>query len=101
MTRFAGSRPDHAKAAAKMREHPGVWMHIATCRTSYTAKGVAYRVRTATRQSVYEPTGAFEARVQQLDDGTAVIARWLGPEKEAALRKAAALAAVHAGGDPR
>lgn len=89
----------HAKVAAQLRAHPGVWMQVSVYRTAYTANGIARRIRTAYRQPAYEPAGAYEARVQQVEDGTAVLARWLGPEAEAEARRAAALAAVRAGGD--
>ncbi|MFE9391627.1 hypothetical protein [Streptomyces sp. NPDC006784] len=93
--------PSHAKAAARLREHPGMWMQVAVYPVAYSARGAAHRIRTAYRLPSYEPAGAFEARVEQLDEGTAVVARWLGAQVEADLRQAAALAAVHAGGDPR
>ncbi|WP_431980065.1 hypothetical protein [Streptomyces qinglanensis] len=88
----------HAKAAARLREHPGMWMQVAVYPTAYSAHGAAHRIRTAYRLPAYEPAGAYEARTEQLDEGTAVVARWLGAQVEADLRRAAALAAVHAGG---
>ncbi|MFF9554542.1 hypothetical protein ACF1DY_01740 [Streptomyces albus] len=78
----------HAQVAAQLRAHPGVWMQVSVYRTAY-------------RQPAYEPAGAYEARVQRVEAGTAVLARWLGPEAEAKARRAAALAAVRAGGEPQ
>ncbi|MDJ1132445.1 hypothetical protein [Streptomyces iconiensis] len=90
-------RADHAAAVRHLRAHPGMWSELSTHRVGYAARQLAHRIHTAYRLPHYEPAGAYEAQVADRDDTSIVIVRWLGPHREAALRKAAALAAVRAG----
>lgn len=92
---------NHKAVVARLRAHPGIGQEVSAHRARYTATRAAWRVRTAYDAPLYAPAGAFEARVVDWEDDALVVARWLGPQQEAALWQAAALAAVRAGGAPR
>ncbi|MFI1702010.1 hypothetical protein ACH419_39520 [Streptomyces bobili] len=77
-------RVDHAKAAAALREQPGIWLPVGEYRNSLTVAGMARLIRTSTGGSThftarfYAPAGAFESRTRLTKDGTLLEARYVG-----------------------
>ncbi|MFB7845466.1 hypothetical protein ACFC34_00320 [Streptomyces sp. NPDC056053] len=64
-----------------MRANQGQWRIVATYPASYSAAsaGFAIRAGNATRNGFwYGPPGAFDARTETVDDGTALYARYVG-----------------------
>ncbi|MFF9632910.1 hypothetical protein [Streptomyces fradiae] len=81
MARYARRRSaDHQARAAELRERPGEWRHVHTYRANYGATSVAREIRIGGLGGTYSPPGAYEARTQTVDDGTAVYARYVGDD---------------------
>jgi len=77
-------RVNHAKAAATLRAKPGEWLPIGEYRSRTSADGIAWMIRAAPDHEsglCYAPAGSFEARTELTDDGTRVIARYIGCEQ--------------------
>lgn len=87
-------RANHDQTAASLRRSPGIWQRVSTHRASSPANNAAHRIRTAYGRPCYEPAGAFEAEVHVLGDDYVMHARWLGPQREAQLRRAEARTAL-------
>lgn len=86
-------RADHAATAALLRLNPGLWQPVSVHRSSSSAVSAAGRIRSASaRGTSYAPAGAYDAEVRVCGDEYAVHARWLGPEREAAMRRRTARA---------
>jgi len=82
MSRLA-RRPqtDHAKAAAQLRAQPGVWMPVAEYRSRTSADGISWMIRAAPGHqsgACYAPAGSFESYTEPTDNGTRVVARYVG-----------------------
>jgi hypothetical protein len=81
MTRYARrTSADHQTRAAELRARPLEWQHVHTYRASYAAASVAREIRIGGLSGAYGPPGAYEARTQTVDDGTAVCARYVGED---------------------
>lgn len=78
MSRPVRSGTDHAAMAARLRAQPGVQQQVSVHRSSKSAEGQAYRIRTAYRHPQYEPPGAYDAEVVVDGDDYAVLARYTG-----------------------
>lgn len=79
MSRLAKRRHvDHEVVAVLLKSQPGVWMEVGEYPATTTADGTAYRIRTGRRAPMYQPTGAFEARLKPTELGTLVEARYVG-----------------------
>jgi hypothetical protein len=80
-------RADHKHAVAEARRQPGVWLPVTDYRSTHTAEDVARRIRNGypigdTRYgNPYQPTGAFEARTELVDDGTRLHVRFGGGDQ--------------------
>jgi hypothetical protein len=55
-----------------------VWLPVSEYRTNSGAMNAARSIRAANPLRVYRPAGAFETRVEMTEDGTAVLARYVG-----------------------
>lgn len=77
------SRANHKKTAEALRARPGVWMPVGDYSSNISADGVCYMIRAGRTTSGvwYQPAGAFEAYMVQVDDGTRVHARYIGGAK--------------------
>jgi hypothetical protein len=71
---------DHQASADEMRDHPNQWQHVHTYPARYAAVSVAGGIRRGGLGQAYQPAGAFEARTEMVDDGTAVYARYVGED---------------------
>ena len=86
--RAKAPRVDHHATAAQLREHPHTWMTVGDYRSGITAKDVARRIRngiaigSAAYGSPYRPAGEFEARTEFTEDGTRIIARFIGAPRK-------------------
>lgn len=66
-------------AAQLLRAAPGEWRTVHVYASRYTAAAVANRVRRPDQKLfAYRPEGAFEARVEPVSEGTALLARFVG-----------------------
>ncbi|MEU6057943.1 hypothetical protein [Streptomyces sp. NPDC047097] len=74
-------RASHPASAAAMRNQPGEWLLVITYHSSQVADSMARSIRTGDQRTggVYQPPGAYEARTEPVDDGTAVYGRYTGP----------------------
>jgi hypothetical protein len=81
MARYARrAAADHQARASEMRAQPQEWRHVHTYRANYGAANVAREIRLGGLSGAYAPSGAFEARTEMVDDGTAVYARYIGED---------------------
>lgn len=77
-------RANHSEAAESARQQPGTWVTVNDYRSGLTARDVVRRIRTGTpigspaNSTPYLPAGAFEARIELLDEDTRVEARFVG-----------------------
>jgi hypothetical protein len=77
-------RADHKLTAQALRQRPGVWLVVGDYRNSVSAENLARRIRTGypigspTASTPYEPAGAYESRIEPVEDGTRVHARYIG-----------------------
>lgn len=72
-------RADHVAAARKLRTTPGEWQTVHVYASRYSAMSAAHLVRQPRCQWLaYLPAGAYEARVEMVDGGTALLARYVG-----------------------
>ncbi|MER7813854.1 hypothetical protein [Streptomyces sp. NPDC096153] len=70
----------HQQIAANLRANPGQWADVHTYRSRYTAMGIARCIRSNGREANgYQPAGAFEAEIENVEEGTLVRARYVGP----------------------
>ncbi|MGW2209958.1 hypothetical protein [Streptomyces sp. NPDC001781] len=79
---------DHRQIAAALRAQPGMWLPVGEYRSSESAKAAARTIRTAYQNpnsgrgsSSYAPAGSFEARTELTEDGTRVVARFVGTRR--------------------
>lgn len=68
----------HAAVAAELRARPGIWAPVAGYPTRSGADTAAHRIRTGYAAPMYQPAGAFEARVELTDLGARLVARYVG-----------------------
>lgn len=73
-----GPRADHLAIARALKERPGVWLPVTEYPSRSGALNAALSIRKADPLRVYRPAGAFEARIEMTEDGTAVLARYVG-----------------------
>ncbi|MEV6569985.1 hypothetical protein [Streptomyces sp. NPDC051577] len=80
MSRYAiRKRADHVAAAQALRAAPCEWQTVHVYATRSAAIGTAWHVRRpGNGLFAYRPAGAFEARVEMVDGGTALLARYVG-----------------------
>lgn len=75
---------DHRATAAALRNLPGVWLPVGDYRNGATADAVARAIQAGRqigpRSIPYTPAGAFEARLEFVEDGTRIHARYIGEE---------------------
>ncbi|GAA1111953.1 hypothetical protein [Streptomyces javensis] len=70
------TRTDHQAAAEGLREIPGLALTVAVCPAPYTAATLAWDIRHG--RYAYTPAGAYSAYTELAEDGTAVVARYVG-----------------------
>lgn len=80
--RLPRQRIDHQRTAHAARQQPREWTLAGTYRTRNTAKGMAHAVRTG-QYKPYAPAGTFDARVEDVDDKTAMYVRHVGGDVSA------------------
>jgi hypothetical protein len=68
----------HAAVAAELRARPGVWAPVGQYPNRMTADRTAHRIRSGYEAEMYQPAGAFQARVELTDLGARVVARYVG-----------------------
>lgn len=78
-------RIDHQATAAALRHQPGMWQVVGDYRNRITADRTVYSIRTGvplgqTGDALYTPAGAFEARIELVEDVTRIHARYIGGE---------------------
>lgn len=77
-------RADHQHSAQALRQQPGVWQAVGEYRSRQSATDVAHKIRTgypigaSTAGTPYQPAGAYETRLELIEDGTRVHARYTG-----------------------
>ncbi|MGW3313882.1 hypothetical protein ACWDG9_45815 [Streptomyces sp. NPDC001073] len=76
-TTTAQPRADHAAAAEGLREMPGVYLPVATYRTSDAAAVMAVAVQTG--DGHYSPAGAYDALTRTVDDETRLYVAYVAP----------------------
>ncbi|QGZ53293.1 hypothetical protein GPZ77_34245 (plasmid) [Streptomyces sp. QHH-9511] len=64
----------HAARAAEMRDQPGTWIEVGIYRSRPVS--MAREIRTAERLVSYQPPGAYETRIDLVDTGYALYARY-------------------------
>ncbi|GAA2199802.1 MULTISPECIES: hypothetical protein [Streptomyces] len=75
---------DHKQIAEALRQQPHVWLRVGDYRNHLSADNVARRIRRGypigdrAYGTPYQPTGAYEARLERIADGTRVHARYTG-----------------------
>ncbi|GGQ83403.1 hypothetical protein [Streptomyces flaveolus] len=80
-------RADHRRTVEEARRQPGVWLHVVDYRSTPVAEDVARRIRNGypigahAYGTPYQPTGAFEARTELVDDGTRLQVRYIGGDQ--------------------
>ncbi|MEW1638598.1 hypothetical protein AB0469_31640 [Streptomyces sp. NPDC093801] len=73
------TRVDHAVVADQLRAMPGEWRTVQVYPSRYTAVGMARLVRRPRlTNSAYHPAGSYEATVEMVDNGTALVVRFVG-----------------------
>lgn len=70
------TRANHQAAAEGLREMPGVALTVVVCPACYTAESLARDIRRG--RYAYTPAGAYKARTEPVDNGTAVLV-WYDP----------------------
>jgi hypothetical protein len=71
----------HRDVAEKLRRTPGEWAPVGDYASSQSAYGIANMIRSGGGTIIaYEPVGAFDARVEVVDDGVRVFACYVGGE---------------------
>lgn len=79
-------RADHVLTSAALRARPGVWLVVADYRSPNSAESISHSIRYGRpiggkhKGAPYAPAGAFEARLELIEDGTRVLARYVGEE---------------------
>ncbi|MFF4409870.1 hypothetical protein [Streptomyces sp. NPDC001404] len=81
-------RADHESAAEALREMPGLWLTVKVYPANYSAQSLAVDVGRG--RYAYTPAGAYEARTELVDDGTAVLVRYVGELADAQCEQEAA-----------
>ncbi|WP_333745588.1 hypothetical protein [Streptomyces sp. IBSBF 2950] len=77
------ARADHRAAAEALREMPGLALTVVVCPAPYTAQSLVQDIRAG--RYAYAPPGAYSARTETVDEGTAVLAWYVtDTEQEAA-----------------
>ncbi|WP_435279277.1 hypothetical protein [Streptomyces sp. 1222.5] len=80
-------RVNHHEVAARLRSHPRMWLPVGEYRSSQTADNMARRIRKgyalgeSEYGTPYEPAGAYEARLELTEDGTRILARYIGTSR--------------------
>lgn len=83
--RAKAPRVDHQATVAALRRTPGRWLLVGDYRNRITADNVATVIRNGrplgqTGRAPYTPAGAFEARIELVEDVTRIHARYVGGE---------------------
>ncbi|MFK0182486.1 hypothetical protein ACIQVR_41790 [Streptomyces xanthochromogenes] len=73
-----GSRTNHMSVAGLLREQPNVWLPVGEYPSRSSAAGIAQSIKSGVGLRAYQPAGAFEARTEMTEDGTTVLARYIG-----------------------
>lgn len=73
-----GPRTDHLAIARAMKEQPRVWLPVTEYRSRSGAMHAARSIRAADPLRAYRPAGSFETRIEMTEDGTVVLARYVG-----------------------
>lgn len=81
--RAKAPRVDHRSVVTALRHQPGVWQTVGDYRNRITADNVATVIRRGrplgqTGHAPYVPAGAFEARIELVEDVTRIHARYVG-----------------------
>lgn len=72
-------RVNHQAIADQLRAVPGEWLTVQVYPSRYTATSTARLVRQPLAgRPAYHPAGAFETRLVMVDEGTALLARYVG-----------------------
>lgn len=76
---------DHRAAAQALRDQPGVWLPVGDYRSRISADSLTVTIRYGYPigngcHAPYAPAGAFETRIELIDDFTRVHARYIGEE---------------------
>ncbi|WP_137991224.1 hypothetical protein [Streptomyces vilmorinianum] len=71
-------RTNHQATAGRAKAARGTWVVAGTYGSWYAADSMARIVRTGSgkRMAAYLPVGAFDARLEQVEDGTALWVRY-------------------------
>lgn len=83
--RAKATRVNHRSVVTALRHQPGVWLPVGDYRNRITADNVATVIRHGrplgqTGHAPYTPAGAFEARIELVEDVTRIHARYIGEE---------------------
>lgn len=70
----------HQRVVAVARKCPGMWLLAGSYSTHQSAKNMA-KAAAAGKYKVYAPAGTFEARVEDVEDRTALYVRYRGGER--------------------
>lgn len=79
-------RIDHQAAATALRDQPGTWQVVGDYRNRISADGLVAAIRfgrtlgSGRGHAPYAPAGAFETRIELVEDGTRIHARYVGEE---------------------
>lgn len=73
----------HPRIAERCREAPGEWITVGEYANDQSAYGIAHSIKTGMRIPAYQPAGAYEARIEQTENGARVSARYVGASAEA------------------
>lgn len=80
-------RTNHKQVAQALRQQPGVWLVVGEYRSGASADNLARRIRCGypigarVYGTPYQPTGAYEACTELVEEGTRVRARYVGGDR--------------------